>query len=401
MAMIANYTAFEGVHWETGSVRNALAAQGVIAPHTGQAISEALLLGISGGVAVGYFVFEYVGYDPQFTLLTRNTFDPMPTLLDRLGIKREVKETVTPSKAIKYLTDALNEGKPALVWADIAGLSYNGVVLDAREDYPMMFPIVVYGYADDKAYIADRARVPLVIAADELDAARKKQARQRNRLMTLSAPNFDTLSGAVEAGLRQCVALYLDAPPKGTKDNFGLAALQKWANMLVDEKDKRGWAALFPRGRALLGALSAPFTFIETWGTEGAASRGQYADFLGQAALILNKPALRTAAEHFRETIPAWHDLAVGLLPEAVEPLRALREGMLHSRALFVERGAEALPERRAIREELAAQRMQMNNEFPMSDADIAALRADVRERVLRVHAVEQVAVMALKDAIG
>lgn len=45
---------FTGRHWETGSIHNAFAMQGINAPHTGQPHSEALLLGISGGITFGY-----------------------------------------------------------------------------------------------------------------------------------------------------------------------------------------------------------------------------------------------------------------------------------------------------------------------------------------------------------
>jgi hypothetical protein len=67
-------TQLNGRHSETGSIHNALALQGIKAPHTGKPYSEALLLGISGGIAFGYFTFEYKGYLPHVALLTRNTF---------------------------------------------------------------------------------------------------------------------------------------------------------------------------------------------------------------------------------------------------------------------------------------------------------------------------------------
>ena len=85
MPKLNNYHHFDGLHWETGSVRNFYAYRGVKAPHTGQPYSEALLLGISGGIVMGYFSFAYEGYDPHARILTRNTFDPLDTLLHRLG----------------------------------------------------------------------------------------------------------------------------------------------------------------------------------------------------------------------------------------------------------------------------------------------------------------------------
>lgn len=86
-------TKFNGRHWETGSIHNVLAMQGVKAPHTGQPYSEALLLGISGGIAFGYFTFEYKDYLPHVAMLTRNTFSPFTTMLERLGIAQDVQET--------------------------------------------------------------------------------------------------------------------------------------------------------------------------------------------------------------------------------------------------------------------------------------------------------------------
>src|SRR5512145_2022369 len=100
-------TQFTGRHWETGSIHNALAAQGIKAPHTGQPYSEALLLGISGGIAFGYFTFEYKGYLPQAALLTRNTFNPFATVLERLGIEQDIQQTNKVDTAEKNLRETL------------------------------------------------------------------------------------------------------------------------------------------------------------------------------------------------------------------------------------------------------------------------------------------------------
>src|SRR5688572_27184314 len=94
---------FAGRHWETGSLQNALAWRGVKAPHSGTPYPEALLLGVSGGITVGYFIFEYTGLLPHVALLTRNTFDPLDTVLERLGIAQDVQQTTNAKIAASNL----------------------------------------------------------------------------------------------------------------------------------------------------------------------------------------------------------------------------------------------------------------------------------------------------------
>ena len=53
----SRHTQFPGRSFETGTISNALFCQGVTAPHTGRFYSEALLLGVSGGIAFAYMVF--------------------------------------------------------------------------------------------------------------------------------------------------------------------------------------------------------------------------------------------------------------------------------------------------------------------------------------------------------
>ena len=127
MPQLANYAAFDGLHWETGSVRNALDYAGARAPHTGLPYSEALLMGVSGGAVMGYFSFAYEGYEPHVVILTRNTFDPMDTLLARLGIVQTVRQTARADKGVANLVDTLADGSPAIIWADMYSLPYNAL----------------------------------------------------------------------------------------------------------------------------------------------------------------------------------------------------------------------------------------------------------------------------------
>ena len=107
MPILENYSEFAGRHYETGTLRDALAWEGVRAPHTGEPLSEALLLGISGGIAVGYFTFHYQGYPPHLALLSRNTFDPLQTIHERLAIPRDLRQTASADKGAANLRSAL------------------------------------------------------------------------------------------------------------------------------------------------------------------------------------------------------------------------------------------------------------------------------------------------------
>ena len=130
MTILTDYQQFDGLHWETGTVRNYLDYVGVTAPHTGQPYSEALLMGVSGGAVMGYFSFNYKGYDPMARLLTRNTFDPWDTMLSRMGIIQDVAHTSKPEKGVTNLRDRLESGVPAIVWADHFSLPYNNLPFD-------------------------------------------------------------------------------------------------------------------------------------------------------------------------------------------------------------------------------------------------------------------------------
>ncbi|GMR10457.1 MAG: hypothetical protein BMS9Abin28_1278 [Anaerolineae bacterium] len=132
MPILSDYTQFDGRHWETGSVHNILAYQGLEIPETGQAISEVMLMGISGGAAFGYFVFDYRDTDPHVSLLSRNTFDPLDTLLERLAIPQDLFHTPDPDKGERNLIELLEGGRPAMVWADALSLPYNALSHDEQ-----------------------------------------------------------------------------------------------------------------------------------------------------------------------------------------------------------------------------------------------------------------------------
>ncbi len=397
MPTLPNFTQFEGRYWDTAAIRNALDYQGVKAPHTGQPYSEAMLLGISGGATFGYFTFHYKGYDPQVNLLTRNTFDPMERVFDRLKLPRDLRRSASPSKGRQNLINALEEGYAPIASPDMWLLPYNALPYD--EGMWGGMPLVIYSYEPDtgQACISDRSRVGLTVTTDDLDKARSRIKKERQRLILLGAPDESALAEAIRQGLADTVALMTEKPPKGAAKNFGLKALGHWADML-QKQSKGGWAREYATGRPLLAALTSAYIFLgPAFGKTWQAERDVYANFLDEAAQALNADRLSSVATLYRAAGQAWQALHSGLLPANLPLLSDARQAIDRKTALFIESGAAQLDEIIAQRDRLEALKTQSESDFPLTDADIADLRASIRSRVLQVLEAEEAAVLALK----
>jgi hypothetical protein len=393
-----------GRHWETGSIRNALALQGVKAPHTGEPYSEALLLGISGGVAFGYFTFAYKGYLPHVALLTRNTFDPFSTMLERLGIAQDVQQTNKADIAEKNLNRTLESGLYPILWADQFSLPYNCL----PKDEPMwgMLPILAIRSEEQMVTIADRSSQPLHISMTDLTMARGRVKEDRYRLVTLDAPATGKLAGAVHKGICQAISLFTEAPPRGSRDNFGFAAYDKFSEMLVNTRNKHSWERFFAPGirmyHALAGSPVQPgaYQWVNTWGSADGADRGLYAEFLLEAAQILNRPSLSEAAAKFRESHRLWLALAEALLPAGIPLLHESKELIQKKHHLFIKEGEAALPEIREINARLHELLAHSETGFPLSALQAADLREHLRDILLQIRQVEQDAVQRMQHAI-
>lgn len=90
-----------------------------------------------------------------------------------------------------------------------------------------------------------------------------------------------------------------------------------------------------------------------TFGAAPDAERGLFAEFLEEAAILLDQPKLAPSAKKFREIAPRWRNLAEAALPDRIPILRQTRDLLLQQRDLYLEQGQAAKVARREIRAQL------------------------------------------------
>jgi hypothetical protein len=270
--IIKSYKLLGGEHPETATIKNALASLGVKAPHTGKSFTEAMLLGIAGGLGIGYILWEFKKYASAILVMAfQNKWNyPLKftaNLCNRLGIKPVFKETSGTAAAEKHLKEALENGTPAIAWVDQFHLPY--MHLPETLNGCMGWIVTAYGLdeAEDKVLIDDLSKKPLTISREEFAKARARIPSYKNRLLLLGAPHAIALENAIIDGIRDCVN-YLGAK----SDTFALPAIAKWAKLMTDTKNPKGWPVVFRKRNGLYSTLTSIYEGIAHRGSDGAAA---------------------------------------------------------------------------------------------------------------------------------
>jgi len=329
-----------GTHPDTAAVVNVLAHHGVVAGHTGEPLTEAMALGVGGGLGAGYILWEFKAHGTATLVLGfRNRWNYpdrwMRSLLERLEVPATHLETGGARAAAKSLDDALAAARPALVTIDLQSVGYWHLPPEL-EGYGG-YPIVVYAIEGDRVHIDDRGLAPRVIERATLDAARARVGSYKHRLCVIEPSRrelgVDVLRSAVRAGLADAVE-YLSA----SSDSFALPAWRKWARMMTG-RDAKAWPRVFASGQGLAGALLSTYEGIQPVGLYGGHLRGLYADFLDEAAALLEDPAPAEAAVAWREAATRWQALA-----ELVLSFDRVRELLAEVHTTVVEGGDATAP---------------------------------------------------------
>lgn len=370
------------------ALRVLLAHAGVTAPG-GAPVSEALALGLAGGIGAGMFAFHYEKDDfSSFYVAGRHRwYDDLGCLTatcQRLGLSPAVKEFGGAGPAEKGLAALLTEG-PVVAWVDMGTLPHRGMPPSwSGGGYHL---VTVY-QADPggEALIGDLADQPVALPTKALTAARGRIKKDKYRILGIGRPKTaPDLKAALASGLAIGAAELV----KGRMRNFTLAAFGVWADQLYGTKGKESWERIFPPGPRLWRGLTSIHEFVEHYGTGGGLVRPLFAETLREAAALLKRPALARLADDYATLGARWSELADAALPADV-PLFAEARRLMARKAELTWSGADGAEDAAATWRALEALGARSKREFPLEAAESADLRGELQERVRAIHAEEE-----------
>jgi Butirosin biosynthesis protein H, N-terminal/Domain of unknown function (DUF4872) len=316
-------------HCGSGAFRDLLEHAGL--SYGQQPLSEAMTFGLGGGIGLRY-EGETAGASFPFCLMGREL--ELETVLCRnLGIEAELVQTDDPRRGWELLREEIDRGRPALVWTDSSQLPYLREVLSLHVENTR-HALIVLGYDSSAgvAYVADQYfKQPQACELGALAEARcsdRFPGPNRHALWRLSFPSrLPPAEVAVRVGVARTV-LGMGGHGRGDADATepygGFEALERLGRR-CDSLEREGAGAEARRWLRF---------WIRQAGTGGALFRSLQADFLAEAAGLLDDPHLRRAAQAYAELGENWVTLArelakpdfpdPGTLPLALDAIGAL-----------------------------------------------------------------------------
>jgi hypothetical protein len=388
-----------GAEPETSACANAFANRGIADPVTGLPISEALVLGIGGGLGAGYILWEFNANKgiarKVVTLGFRNQWQYparwYAKVCQRLGVAVQIHETSSTAKARERLHQALDEGFPAIAFVSVADLPYWH--LPGEQSGWWGYPITVYGKVGDRYLVDDRNKGRLTIDADDLAAARSRIPSYRNRLVVADPAASELDEGQLVAGIRAGLAEQV-AHLSEKSTSFSLPAFDKWAKMLIDQRNAKSWSRVFANGIGLVEALVAVGEQVDPRGLFGGSLRRLYAEFLDHASQLtyidLSEPASAylVAAERWLEVAAVCR--SVPTVDKAARLSRVRRDA--------VERGDAGDEAARQAAEGIAGV---LDSTDRIGPDEMAELFANLSEAIRAAAGAERDALQALRVAVS
>lgn len=395
--LLQNYRPAGGTHPESATIANALAYLGAVAPHTGKPYTEELLFGIGGGIGFGTTFWEFKKHDASLlTLGFQHRWEDSrgyaETICSRLSARHTFLETGGAKTAEKHLAEVLASGRPAICWVDQGNLPY----LHLSKEFSGCFPwiVIVYGLDEKSVLVDDLGKKPFLLTREQLQGARGRVSSQKNRILAVQPPHDPALEKAILSGIRDCVG-ELTAKSEST----GLGALQKWAKSMTDKKAKKSWANVFGDGVGLYGALVGLHESICHLGTDGAGLRSMYADFLSEAARILDDKTISKVSRKYRGVAKHWSRLAEIVLPP--ETFAETLDLIEKKHVILRTKGQTGLDELKLYSDRLEALRKTLNVDCPLNPKARQALFGEIATQLKEIHRAEVEAAALLKELVA
>lgn len=381
---------------ESAALRNALNQLGVAS----DLCTEEMLFGLGGGLGLAYFVFDLHGYHPIF-LGTRyhaseaETAVFMMQMCDAWGATAEIKHSSSRGASTKQLTKALEDGHTPILWVNVINLPY--LFLSGRPT--MFYTIVVYERDGNDFIVGDLGPSVARMSVDELEEARDaKYVTKFRSVIVKEAPAKPDVREILTERIRATCSQMIEGLGIA---NFGLEAYAKWAEMLTNTKNKKGWSQCFTDGPSLQRALSSVYGQIKMRGFGGSAFRTMYADFLDQSAGVLKKPALKKVAAQFREAEASWNNIALAALPDSIPVLKETRDAIDRRATLLQKpRTPKIDAELDSLRTRLLELRESSTQRLALSAADKLDLFSNMRARILETEPIERAAFTELSKLV-
>lgn len=398
--MIRGVNEAGGVGSETGALTNALARNGTRDPRTQLPATEALLLGISGGIG---FHLAAVGTGSDRRPILDGSSIGLSARATRveqacavLGVESAILEGADDLAAENILVEAIQNGRAVLVWVDQASMAHHRLPPGFEGTIPRLVGVLSFDEAAEEFLLDDGAWVGVPVDAQRLRSARSQVSGANNRIVVLRAqresPAFaplalEQLSNAM-AGLR--------SPPIG---NRGVRGMRNLANQLRARPRPlrgRGHRASFidahPPGSRLFVALSALYRFVELGPQGPALGRRLWTETLSEFAHFPGLSILEAEIEAWEDIANRWTRFAEACLPAEIRRLAEARQLLRGQAERYRAHGLDAMGLIGSSHARLQAAAIECEAEFPLDEPQIRFLLDDLAARLDDLALLEQAA---------
>jgi hypothetical protein len=283
----------------------------------------------------------------------------------------------------------------AIVWVDKTFLPYR----ELPESLKGYINHQVAVYARDgrlwRLYLDDLSSQPFEIR-EKLFTAGRANLPQNNFLMMVyhqahPIQKRDFRQSIME-GIQDC-ASQLNRPVQ----TLGVSTLENWAEKLTDRHDPLGWPRVFKNQVGLYAALRTVYESIRLDGTDGFALRKTYADFLHQAAAVLDNPSLNAVAGQYLQLSNHWANLAENALPSKIPAFDRVKNLLNKQYLAYQQHNLKRFS--RSI-EDLRALETRIMGDFPLDSFETSQLYERLSRQVKLIAELELSAALRLRDII-